>query len=544
MTTPSERHQENAANGRQSVGTASSFDSDAVDASALDEKNTAPAMQMPDAFVILFFIMLFAAVLSHLVPAGYFAATPSASLSSTASAPAVAEVVTHTATEKAASLDPAQFRYADSSTATQGVSWFAAGGGVGFFNYAFEGMVSGDKNGSAVGVVAFILLTGGAFGILLKTGAIHHGICALIQHTSRVDFLFIPLLFLLFSLGGAVFGMGEEAIAFCIILLPLMLALGYDAITTVLVTYVATQIGFATSWMNPFNVAIAQGIAGIPLFSGHEFRLLMWLVFTLFGMAYTMRYAAKVRANPKMSLSFAMDQRQRLAQPRMEDSQFSRLDQLILFAFFLGLGWIIWGVTTQHYYIPELASQFFTIGIVVGAIAVLGKRLSLNQVADGFKQGAADLLPAALIVGMAKGIVLLLGGDDPHSPSVLNTLLYHAALQFDGFSVYASAWLMLIMQSVINFFVSSGSGQAALTMPLIAPLADMIGLSRQIAVLAFQLGDGLTNCIIPTSAALIGCLGAVRLDWAIWLRFVWRLQLWLFGLASLFVVAAVAVQYQ
>jgi uncharacterized ion transporter superfamily protein YfcC len=323
-----------------------------------------------------------------------------------------------------------------------------------------------------------------------------------------------------------------------------MLVLGYDAITTVLVTYVATQIGFATSWMNPFNVAIAQGIAEIPLFSGQELRMVMWLVFTLFGMGFTMRYAARIKAKPELSLSYHSDEKQRKVQSAQVQSDYNYLDSLILLAFFSGLGWIIWGVTARQYYIPELASQFFTMGIVIGFIAVLGKRLRVNEVADGFKQGAAELLPAAMIVGMAKGMLLLLGGGDPQTPSVLNTLLYYSSQSLNDLPTYLSAWLMLIVQSVINFFVSSGSGQAALTMPLIAPLSDLIGLSRQTAVLAFQLGDGLTNCIIPTSAALIGCLGAVRLDWSVWLQFVWRLQLWLFGLASIFMLVAVAIGYQ
>lgn len=214
--------------------------------------STKQPAQMPDAFVILFFVMILAALASYLIPAGSFSLTE-------------LPAATEGAVKAKGKLDPQSFQFA--SEQQQGVPLFAEGGGIGFFNYAFEGLVSGNKWGSAVGVVAFILLTGGAFGIIMKTGAIHNGIVALIEKTRRTEFLFIPLMFALFSLGGAVFGMGEEAIAFCIILLPLMLALGYDAITTVLVTYVATQIGFATSWMNPFNVAIAQGIAEIPLLS-------------------------------------------------------------------------------------------------------------------------------------------------------------------------------------------------------------------------------------------------------------------------------------
>ncbi len=486
-------------------------------------------VSMPDAFIILFFVMILAALASHLVPAGSFTMLEPA--------PAV-----EGAAKLKSKIDPNSFTL--HQDAEQGVPLFAEGGGIGFFNYAFEGLVSGDKWGSAVGVIAFILLTGGAFGIIMKTGAIHNGILALIAKTQRMEFLFIPLMFGLFSLGGAVFGMGEEAIAFCIVLLPLMLALGYDAITTVLVTYVATQIGFATSWMNPFNVAIAQGIAEIPLLSGSDLRIVMWAVFTLFGIIFTMKYAAKIKAKPELSLSFASDQKLRAEQSESAKNQYNGLDSIILLAFFAGLIWIIWGVTVRQYYIPEIASQFFTIGVVIAVIAVIGKRFSMNDAADGFKQGAAELLPAALIVGMAKGIVLLLGGDNAESPSVLNTLLYYSGQALDGLPAYLSAWLMLVIQSVINFFVASGSGQAALTMPLIAPLADLVGLSRQIAVLAFQLGDGLTNCIIPTSAALIGCLGVVRVDWTVWLRFVWKLQLCLFALASAFMFIAVAIAYQ
>lgn len=482
---------------------------------------------MPDALVILFFVMLLAAVASHLIPAGSFA------LSST-----------EATSGQAAKLDPTSFSYSKDTKSE--VVLFAEPGQLGFLNYAFEGMVSGDRNGAAIGVMVFILLTGGAFGIIMQSGAIHNGILALVRQTQQLQLLFIPLLFLLFSAGGAIFGMGEEAIAFCIVLLPLMLALGYDAITTVLVTYIATQIGFATSWMNPFSVAIAQGIAGLPLLSGTEYRVLCWFVFTVAGLLFTLHYAASIKANPAKSLSYQSDfqLRQQLAQQQLQPSTFDWTDRLILLLFVAGIGWIIWGVLSRGYYIAEIASQFFSLGIATAIIAILGKRMTMNSAAEAFKKGAADLLPAALIVGMAKGIVLLLGGDDPTQPSALNTLLYMASQSFADLSPYFSAWLMLLFQSVFNFFVTSGSGQAALTMPLVAPLSDLIGVSRQVAVLAFQLGDGLTNCIVPTSAALIGCLGAVRLDWMQWARFAWRLQLGLFAMASLAMLIAVAIDYR
>jgi uncharacterized ion transporter superfamily protein YfcC len=409
---------------------------------------------------------------------------------------------------------------------------FAEGGEIGLANVLFEGLVSGDKYGATIGVMAFILITGGAFGIIMKTGAINNGIMALIHKTQRVEWLFIPLIFLLFSLGGAVFGMGEEAIAFCIVLLPIMKQLGYDAKVTVLTTYVATQIGFATSWMNPFSIAIAQSIAEIPVFSGAGFRMAAWCVFTLFGLVFTVRYANSIRQTKS-------EQTQSSNQPTLDIA-----DKLILLTFVAGIAWVIWGVMARQYYIPELAAQFFCIGLVSACIVSVFKKQSANESADAFKHGAQELLPAALLVALAKGVILLLGGSDLSTPSTLNTLLYYSASSIAAVPDYVAAWGMLLFQSVFNFFVSSGSGQAAITMPLMAPLGDLLNVSRQIVVLAFQLGDGLTNILIPTSASLIGCLGIVKLDWSEWAAFIWRFTAALFALASGFIFLAYFINYQ
>ncbi|MCK8123249.1 putative basic amino acid antiporter YfcC [Pseudoalteromonas sp. 2CM32C] len=413
----------------------------------------------------------------------------------------------------------------------QSPPFFAQGGDIGLANVLFEGLVSGDKYGAAIGVMAFILITGGAFGIVMKTGAINNGILALINKTQRVEWLFIPLLFLLFSLGGAVFGMGEEAIAFCIVLFPIMQQLGYDAKVTVLTTYVATQIGFATSWMNPFSIAIAQSIAEIPVFSGAGFRMLAWACFTLAGLVFTIRYAKRIRIQTQKAGD----------QPTIK---LSLADALTLLVFVLGIAWVVWGVMARQYYIPELAAQFFCIGLVSAIIAIVFKKLTANECADAFKHGAQELLPAALLVALAKGIVLLLGGSDLTTPSTLNTLLYYCASSIASVPDYIAAWGMLVFQSVFNFFVSSGSGQAAITMPLMSPLGDLLNVSRQIVVLAFQLGDGLTNILIPTSASLIGCLGVVKLDWGEWAAFIWRFALALFVLASGFIFLAYFINYQ
>ncbi|MYL34898.1 putative basic amino acid antiporter YfcC [Pontibacillus yanchengensis] len=493
-------------------------------------------VKVPHTYVIIFFVVLLAAALTYLVPAGKFDT----------------KEVTYQKggteeTETVLIPDSFQIVKNDNGEALkEGTTLFEPGGGAGLLNYVFEGLVSGSKWGSAVGVIAFILIVGGAFGIIIRTRAIEEGILKVIDRTKGKEALIIPVLFFLFSLGGAVFGMGEEAIAFAMILVPIVVALGYDAITGVMITYVATQIGFATSWMNPFGVAIAQGVAGVPVFSGSLFRIVMWLFFTIVGIIFTWQYASKIRKNPEHSLSYQSDEYFREDfESRDLNVNFTLGHSLVLVTVLAGIVWIIWGVVAHAYYIPEIASQFFTMGIVAGIIGVIFKlnKMGVNDIADAFAQGAKDLLPAALVVGMAQGIVIILGGDNPAEPSILNTILHSAGELFSGVAPSISAWFMYIFQTVFNFFVVSGSGQAALTMPLMAPLADLAGVTRQVAVLAFQLGDGFANIIVPTSAALMGTLGAARLDWGTWFKFVVKFFVVLFICGSLFVIVASLINF-
>ncbi|MFW5951224.1 MAG: putative basic amino acid antiporter YfcC [Gemmatimonadota bacterium] len=517
-----------------------------------------PRFRAPDTYVIIFFVVVFAAALTYLIPAGSFETT---TVRFTDAAGAVQEREV---------LVPGSFellRDDQGDPVRRGAPLFAPGGEAGLFNYAFEGLVSGSKWGAAIGVVAFILIIGGAFGIVLRTGAIEAGILAVIRKTSGAEALVVPVMFVLFSLGGAVFGMGEEAIAFAMILVPLVVALGYDAIVGVLITYVATQVGFATSWMNPFSVAIAQGVAEIPVLSGAPFRIAMWAFFTLFAGGWTWWYAQRIRREPSRSplhglytpaadetggatpVTGATGGAAKATGPTgtsAPDPAFTLGHKLVLLTVLAAVIWVVWGVIARQYYIPEIATQFFVMGVVAGTIGAVFRLngMGVNEIGSAFRAGARDILDAALIVGMAKGIVLVLGGDTPTTPTVLNTLLHEAGGLIDDLAPALSASFMLAFQSVFNFFVVSGSGQAALTMPLMAPLADLAGVTRQVAVLAFQLGDGFTNIIVPTSGALIGTLGVARVDWAIWARFIWKFLLAMFAAAIAFVVLAVAIGYQ
>ncbi|MCR1943224.1 putative basic amino acid antiporter YfcC [Enterococcus gallinarum] len=421
-------------------------------------------------------------------------------------------------------------------------------GGFGFLNFVFEGLVSGDKYGSAVGIAALILVVGGAFGIIMKTGAIDAGIFAFISKTRGLERLALPLLFFAFSFGGATFGMAEEVIPFSMVMVPFVIALGYDSIVAVTVTYVASQIGNATSWMSPFSVAVAQGIAGIPVLSGATFRIIMWVVITGLSAAYLMVYAERIRKNPEKSLTYKSDAyfRDHIQKTSDENKPFLLGHKLILLEMLAVLIWIVWGVTQKGYYIPEIASQFFVMGLGAGLIAVIFKLedMGLNDVASAFQSGAADLAGTAIVVGMAKGILLVLGGSDANVPSALNTILHSIGGLLSGVPAFIGAWSMYIFQSLFNLVVTSNSGQAALTMPIMAPLADLVGVSRQIAVLAYQLGSGFMDAFTPVSASLIGVLGVARIEWAKWAKFQIKMQGFLFVLGTIFIFIAVAIGLQ
>jgi uncharacterized ion transporter superfamily protein YfcC len=475
-------------------------------------KTVALSQRLPDTLLLIGAIALLVFVMGFLVAPGQFETMD----------------VARSDGGMTTTVDPQSFHYSEG--APRPTLFTTKSDGRGLFNAVYEGLVTGSRTGGAVGIIALILLTGGAFGIVMATGSIDRSLRRVISNDSADARFLLAGLFFLFSLGGAVFGMGEEVIPFVLMLLPVMTRLGYDRVSVVLVTLAATQVGFATSWMNPFSVAIAQGIADLPLLSGMQLRIPMWAVFTLFGMGWTVYYAGRTRVVPDESAATAEMERESLAIG----------DWLVLAALAATVAWIIWGVVAAGYYLPEIATQFVVLGIVCAVIGrVFGLNgMSGNKAAEAFKDGAQALVPAALIIGAARGIVYLMGGDDPETPSLLNTLLFFGSESLGGLPGWFASWLMLAGQSVFNFFVTSGSGQAALTMPIMAPLSDLIGVTRQVAVLAFQLGDGLTNIVVPTSAVLMGALGAARLNWLVWVRATASFFAGLALLASLFVIAA------
>ncbi|WP_309627797.1 putative basic amino acid antiporter YfcC [Brevundimonas sp.] len=488
-----------------------------------------PKAQGPDTLLILLAVAILAFAASWLAPKGVF------------------ELAGVVGAGGRPAIDPTSFHIVPSSEGG-GAPFFGSGGEVGFLNFLFEGLVSGDRNAATVGLMAFLLIVGGSFGVVMQTGAVERGLRILMAWGGTGGGWLIPLLFAIFALGGAVFGMGEEAIVFVLILSPALIRAGYDSLTAVLVTYVATQVGFATSWMNPFGLVIAQGIAGVPILSGMALRLVMFAAFTGLAALATWRYAQQIKARPERSLTHRVDAavRARSADTVIEVRALGIGDIAILVLLAATIGWIAWGVVAEGYYLAEIAGQFFALGLAAGILALAFRLpdVDANGLAGAFREGAVQMAPAVIVVAIAKGVVLLLGGDDPTRPSVLNTLLDLVGGWASHLPDWGAALSMLGLQSVLNLFIASGSGQAALTMPLMAPLADLTGVTRQTSVLAFQLGDGLTNIVCPASAALMGSLAAARIDWATWLRFIWKPTLALLALAVAFVVVATLTGYR
>lgn len=466
----------------------------------------------PDTFLIIFWICVLAWIATFVVPAGVF-----------------------TDAENGIKLENFQL------VGTQPKPLFAAGGNPGFLNLLFDGMIS-----SAVPLIAFLLIIGGVFGIVMRTGAMEAGLQALVKGREQNTDWLPPLLFVLFSLGGATFGMSEESIVFVIILLPAFLRFGYDSLTVLATVFVATQIGFGTSWMNPFSVVVAQGIADVDPLSGANFRLVMWAAFTTLGAAWVWNYARAVRAGNIQSRAAETDIGLRSDLKDADDvPPLSVGHILVLTLFIAGIVWVVWGVGSKGYYFPELAAQFLAIGLasaIIARIFNLGD-MDFNDAAKAFQEGASQLVPAALVIGLAKGVIILLGGDAAGEPSVLNTILASLGSVISSVPEQVVGSAMFLSQALLNLAVSSGSSQAALTMPIMAPLADLAGLSRQNAVLAFQLGDGFTNLITPASPVLIALLATTRLSWLTWAAFIWRFLALCMVLGMGVMTIAVAIGY-
>ncbi|MBN1414169.1 MAG: AbgT family transporter [Bacteroidales bacterium] len=522
--------------------------------------------KIPHTFVIIFYLLIIAAILTWIIPGGKFE-------------------------EKVSEVNGIQqkemvFHYTENVQ-----QWWQ------IFSSFYKGFTRQS------GIIVFILMIGGAFWIVNSSRAIDAGIFSFIAFTKRIERfrilrvagvhnIILVLIMLMFSVFGAVFGMSEETIAFIIILVPLAVSMGYDSITGVSMVFVAAGLGFAGALLNPFTIGIAQGISGLPLFSGIEYRLLCWTVINLTGILYIVRYARKVKKNPKLSPVYTEDtywrERDRAShekiayytpvtawytwgillcamtvfsvlQPvtgfKIGNSTAFRFPVIPLFTvLFLILGffalrksvhffillllgytvlYLIVGVMGYSWYIMEIATLFFAMGIFAG----IAMKKTPDEIVKLFLDGVKDILSAALIVGLAGGIIVIL-----EDGQVVDTILFMLSEGIKGFGKIATIGFMYLIQNCINLILVSGSAKAALTMPIFAPFSDLVGLSRQATVLAYQFGDGFTNMITPASAVLMGVLGVARIPYEKWFRWALPFVLILILLGFLLLIPTVTME--
>ena len=525
--------------------------------------------KIPHTYVIVFYLIIISAVLTWFIPGGAYEKET--------------KVVNGIEREVVVS---GSFHYVESEPQTWQV-----------FSALYNGFINKDKN--VPQIIIFILMIGGAFWIMNHSKAIDAGILAFLKFTNRldkwrffrflgVDRLIVTLMMLVFSIFGAVFGMSEETIAFIIIFVPLSVSMGYDSITGVAMCFVGAGLGFAGAVLNPFTIGIAQGIADLPLFSGIEYRLFCWIVINITGIAFVLRYISKIRKNPKKSPVYEEDGywREKSGEGGQKIQSKTFVSTWVVYVILLGvMAWcafqypmttmkagnasarlpvlpviaglfavsgvlsalkaahyfvlnllfftilfLITGVMGYGWYILEIATLFFVMGIFSGISMNYGG----NKIVKLFLEGVKDIASAALIVGLAGGIIVIL-----EQGNIIDTILHGVSTAIKGTGDIASVGMMYVVQTLINIVIPSGSAKAALTMPMMSQFSDLIGISRQATVMAYQFGDGFTNMITPTSGVLIGVLGVAKIPYHKWVRWITPLMIILVLLGLILLIPTV-----
>ena len=384
------------------------------------------------------------------------------------------------------------------------------------------------------GIIIFILVVGGAFWLLNATGAVEAGIKRFISKIGNRDKIVLAALTILFSLGGAVFGMSEETIPFVGIVVPLAVSMGYDAFMGMLVVYVASNVGFSSAFLNPFTVGIAQGMADLPLFSGMGYRLFCWGILTALLVVFVVIYARALRQaqGPKPVGEPVEPQALRPVGELVEP--LTRRQSWILVVLLLTVVALIVGVTRFEWYMPEITGLFLAMGIICGIIAGFPS----DRIVKELMAGAKDILSAALVVGLASGIIVIL-----QDGKIVDSILHSMQDGLEGSGKAGSLTAMYGIQALINLIIPSATAKAAITIPIMAPFSDMVGVSRQAMVLAFQFGDGFTNMITPTSGVLVAALAMARIPYSKWVKWIWKmvLALLVLGLLLLLPTAFLAI---
>ncbi|GLO61108.1 C4-dicarboxylate ABC transporter [Vibrio sp. MACH09] len=439
-------------------------------------KNETKEFQIPHTFILLLIVGAIVAVLTHFIPAGEFVriAAPGGRMM----------------------VDPSSYQIIESTP-------------VGFMQF----MVSIPKGFVEAGwIVALTFCVGGGFAVLRKTGVIEVSVNRVAARFSERGIIIVPILMFTFSMIDTFIGMPELCMVYVPIILPLMLALGYDSITACAIALAGSAAGFTAALTNPFTVAIAQKIAGLPLYSGAMFRAGFLVALVTIGAVYVARYAKKIKNNPEASDMYEEDLKNKeillsgnTFQTTMTKRQsYAGIAGIMLFFVLIG------GVFTQGWDMPEIGAMFILIGVVSGVIS----GLSGNDICEGFVEGCRDVLVGALIIGVARSITVIMA-----DAQIIDTIVNTLGNMLGGLPEQITALGMLAVQSFMNFLIPSGSAKTLITMPIMAPLADIIGITRQTAILALQIGDGLSNILWPTSGYFMATLAVAKVPWIKWTKF-------------------------
>jgi len=395
-------------------------------------------------------------------------------------------------------------------------------------------------NGAAE-IIFFVFIIGGAFAVLKATGAVDAGMGALLRRWGDRPFWLVAGGTALFAIGSSTIGFGEEYFPFVPVLITLSLALGYDRVTAVGIIMVGYGVGYGAALINPFTVLLAQDIAGLQPASGLWYRLVLVLVFLPIGIHHVWSYAKKVGRDPAASLVADVSAPEGMSISSGRDGEagadhppMTTTHKLVLAAVGIALVLLVYGLSQWHWYLVEMGAVFIALTVVMAIIA----RVSPDRTAVAFGVGAANLTSVALMIGVARGIQVVLAEG-----GIVDTLVHGISLPLQELPGALSAVGMFFVQSLANFFIPSGTGQAYVTMPIMAPLADLVGVSRQVAVLAFQFGDGFSNILVPTQAVIVGALAMAAIPYDRWLRFIlpFMVKIWIVG--SIALVVAVWIGY-
>jgi len=385
-------------------------------------------------------------------------------------------------------------------------------------------------------VIALTFAVGGGFFVLEKAGIITGAISTLARKMKNRGLLIIPILMVAFAACDCFVGMCELTMVYVPIILPLMLAMGFDSMTAAATALIGSQVGFTLALANPFTTLIGQKIAGLPLMSGWQYRLIMMVCFLTVAITYVCRYAKRVHSDPKSSTMYEIDinTRESLDTSKLETAKLNTRQKLAGLAAVAIFVVMVYGVISWGWDMPQIGGSFVAIGIIGGLIA----GLKGDEICAAFIEGSGNVLEGALIIGVSRGLAVVMS-----NAQITDTIIHSMAMGLQHVPGYLSALGMVVAQTIIEFFISSGSGQAVATMPIMAPLGDMIGVTRQTAVMACQFGDGLTNILYPVSGYFIATIGLAKVPYEKWVKFIMPLILIEWGMTAVFMVIAQAIKW-